>query len=124
MPEATTLLRNYNHGQRNFSGLSLINVNLSQVDLKGADLSYSELSNVDLSQANLRGVDLSYAKLSQVNLQNADLRGAMLIGTDLRDVNLQNTNLQAADYVPGSTLFPPMFDPHQARLSPVITASQ
>ncbi len=124
MPEATTLLQNYKHGQRNFAGISLANANLSHADLKGADLSYSELNTVDLSQANLRGADLSYAKLSKVDLRGADLRGAMLIGTDLRDVSLQNTNLQAADYIPGTTLFPQEFDPQEAGMSPVQTVSR
>ncbi len=119
MSDVTTLLQNYNHGQRDFSGLSLADVNLSHVDLKGADLSYSELSNVDLSQANLRGVDLSYAKLSKVDLHDADLRGAMLIGTDLREASLQDANLKDADYIPGTTQFPSEFDPQQAQMCSV-----
>lgn len=119
MSEVTTLLQNYSHGQRDFSGLSLTDANLSQTDLKGADLSYSELSNIDLSQANLRGADLSYATLSQVDLHDADLRGAMLIGTDLRSAQLQDANLKDADYIPGSTQFPHEFDPKRAQMSAV-----
>lgn len=119
MSEATTLLQNYSHGQRDFSGLSLTDANLSHTDLKGADFSYSELSNIDLSQANLRGADLSYATLNQVNLHEADLRGAMLIGTDLRNARLQDTNLKDADYILGSTQFPIDFDPQQAQMSAI-----
>lgn len=119
MSEINTLLQKYSHGQRDFSGLSLTDVNLSHADLKGADLSYSELSNIDLSQANLRGADLSYATLSSVDLHDADLRGAMLIGTDLRGAQLQDANLKDADYIPGSTQFPMEFDPQQAQMSAV-----
>ncbi|MEM7793511.1 MAG: pentapeptide repeat-containing protein [Cyanobacteria bacterium P01_C01_bin.118] len=119
MSEVTTLLKNYSHGQRDFSGMSLTDANLSHADLKGADLSYSELSNIDLSQANLRGADLSYATLSQVDLHDADLRGAMLIGTDLRDAKLQDANLKDADYIPGSTHFPTEFDPQRAQMSAI-----
>ncbi|EKV02806.1 pentapeptide repeat-containing protein [Leptolyngbyaceae cyanobacterium CCMR0082] len=119
MSKATALLKNYSRGQRAFSGLSLANENLSQVDLKGSDLSYSDLSNVDLSQANLRGVDLSYATLSKVNLHNADLRGAMLIGTDLREARLDKANLKDADYIAGTTQFPSNFDPTGAQMSSV-----
>lgn len=113
MSDVATLCQNYSHGQRDFSGLLINDVNLSCVDLKGADLSYCDLSNVNLSQANLRGVDLSYARLSNVDLRSADLRGAMLIGTDLRGASLQNANLKNADYTIGATQFPNAFDPKQ-----------
>jgi len=111
---ADALRQAYAAGQRYFSGITLTHTNLSQLTLKGSDLSYTDLSHTDLSQANLRGVDFSYAMLRGTNLSQADLRGAMLIGTDLRDATLSGANLDAADYDPDETQFPSGFDPTTA----------
>ncbi len=56
--------------------------NLSDADLRGANLSY----------ANLRGANLRGADLSDANLSDANLRGA-----DLSDANLRGANLRGAD---------------------------
>jgi uncharacterized protein YjbI with pentapeptide repeats len=106
----------YAAGQRAFSGLSLSQADLRDIDLKGADLSYAELNDADLRGANLRGVDLSYAALREANLTNADLRGAMLIGTDLRQAIITNANFHDADYDPVETHFPEGFDPTAAQM--------
>jgi hypothetical protein len=58
-------------------------VNLSDVNLSGADLRGAYMRDVNLSGADLRGADLrgAYmrgANLSDVNLSGADLRGANL----------------------------------------------
>lgn len=113
---AEALLQAYEAGQRNFMGLNLGTAQLSHANLRGADLSYTDLSMADLSGANLRGADLSYANLRESNLQGADLRGAMLIGTDLREAVLQSAQLDAADFDPVSTHFPERFNPVQAGL--------
>ena len=47
--------------------------NLSDANLRGADLSYADLSGADL-----RGANLSYANLSGANLRGADLSYAEL----------------------------------------------
>ena len=65
---------------------------LSNADLRGADLSNADLSNADLRYANLRGADLSNADLS-----NANLRGANLSNADLSNANLRGANLRGAD---------------------------
>lgn len=113
---AQSLLDAYAKGDRSFMGVSLARENLSYADLKGADLSYADLSSTNLSHANLRGVDLSYANLSKATLNGANLRGAMLIGTDLRNATLDSAVLEQADYDPESTHFPTSFNPVAAGL--------
>jgi len=65
--------------------------NLSNADLRGADLRNANLRNADLSNANLRGADLRGADLS-----NADLCGANLRNADLSNANLCGANLSGA----------------------------
>jgi|GEM_PF-6928241 len=74
-------------------GAAVMVANLSDANLRGADLSDAdlrgaELHGADLSDAYLRGADLSDADLSDANLRGAYLRGA-----DLRDANLRGANL-------------------------------
>ncbi len=78
-------------------------IDLSKVNLGGA-----ELSGVNLRRADLRGANLGSAELNGVNLRRADLRGANLgsaelNGADLRKVNLKGANLGGAS-VKESTL--------------------
>ena len=68
-------------------------IDLSRVDLSGADLRGANLSRVDLRGANLRGADLSEANLSRANLRGADLRGA-----DLSEANLSGAKLDKIYY--------------------------
>ena len=71
--------------------------NLSNADLRNADLRDANLSNADLFGANLRGANLSNADLRCANLSNADLRGANLSNADLCGANLRGANLSNAD---------------------------
>jgi len=80
--------------------------NLSDADLRDANLSNADLSGIlcgaDLSRADLRGAnlyiaDLCGANLSGSNLRGADLRGADLRGADLSGSNLSGANLRVAD---------------------------
>ena len=68
--------------------------NLSNADLRDANLSNAILSYANLSNAILRGANLSNAILSYANLSNADLRGA----------NLSNANLSYARNIPNYVL--------------------
>ena len=65
---------------------------LSNLDLRGADLSYD-----DLSYADLYGADLSYANLYGAILRNLNLRGAFLYGSDLCDANLRGAILYGSN---------------------------
>ena len=66
-------------------------------DLRGANLSRADLSDANLRGANLRGANLSRADLSDANLRGANLRGANLSRADLSDANLSRANLSDAN---------------------------
>ncbi|CUL26106.1 TPA: pentapeptide repeat-containing protein [Listeria monocytogenes] len=81
------------YGERaNLRGANLSYEDLSCANLRGANLSYA-----DLSCANLRGANLSYADLSCANLRGADLSCANLRGANLSGANLSGANLSYAD---------------------------
>lgn len=91
-------------------------VDLTGADMRGADLSFANLTEVifngtllneaDLHSANLTdaqfvgadlsGANLQDAQLDGTNFQNADLSGADLRGCDLSKVNLAGANLTDA----------------------------
>jgi hypothetical protein len=73
------------------------NANLSDTDLRGANLSDANLSGADLRGANLRRADLSGADLRGAYLSDANLSGAYLSGAYLSDANLRRANLRRAD---------------------------
>lgn len=56
-------------------------------DLRGADLSFSELAGADLTGAYLQGADLS----------GCNLTSAVLVGADLDDADFTGANLAGAD---------------------------
>ena len=74
----------------------LLGLNLSEVDLRGAQMVKVRLSNADLSGANLEGARLSGAKLEGSNLSGANLNSANLEGADLSGANLKGANLSNA----------------------------
>jgi hypothetical protein len=61
---------------------------LSNARLNGANLNWA-----DLSDANLRGADLSNARLNGANLNGADLSDANLRGSDLSNARLSRADL-------------------------------
>lgn len=74
-----------------FEKVAMRDSDLSDTDLRNADLQGAELRNADLSDANLRDADLRKA-----DLRNADLSDAYLRDTNLSDVDLRNANLSDA----------------------------
>ena len=81
----------------NLSNADLRCANLSNADLFGANLRCANLSNANLRNANLRDADLRCANLRNANLFGANLRGANLSNADLRDADLRGANLSNAD---------------------------
>ena len=81
----------------NLSNADLRDANLRGANLSNADLRCANLSNADLFGANLRNADLRNADLRDADLSNADLRGANLSNADLCGANLRGANLSNAD---------------------------
>jgi hypothetical protein len=81
----------------NLSEADLRWADLSKADLSKADLRWADLSKADLSKADLRWADLSKADLSEADLSKADLRWADLSKADLRWANLSEANLSEAN---------------------------
>ena len=97
-------LRGANLSYANLSDTDLINANLSGANLrganlKGADLSGANLMGANLSYADLRGANLRGANLINANFSDADLRGANLINTDLRGADLTDADLMYANLI-------------------------
>ena len=81
----------------NLSYANLSGAKLSGANLRGANLSYADLYGANLSYANLYGADLSYADLSYADLSGANLRYANLYGADLSYADLSGANLRGAN---------------------------
>ena len=85
-----------------FSFADLADIDISNGDLRSADLSYAVFFRSNLSGADLRGANLQDAFLIGTNLSGADLTGANLADADLVGANLNNavlvrTNMSRSD---------------------------
>jgi uncharacterized protein YjbI with pentapeptide repeats len=74
-----------------------IEIDLSQANLKKANLEEANLSSGNLFEVKLAGANLRGASLSLTNLGNADLRYANLVAADLTQANLSEAFLLSAD---------------------------
>ncbi|WP_299488476.1 pentapeptide repeat-containing protein [Acaryochloris sp. IP29b_bin.137] len=97
-------LINANLSGANFQRTYLIGTNLRDADLqaanlRSADLLSANLSGANLTQANLSSANLLGANLNSANFQAADLTGANLRGAYLGSANLLETNLNSADLI-------------------------
>ena len=112
------LLITFSFPSINFAALdygkqSLLGVDFSGSDLKGAtfyltDLQDANLSDCDLQNATLYGAKLKDTDLSNSNLREVTLDSAVLDGTDLSNTNLEdsfaystqfeNVKIQGADF--------------------------
>ena len=85
------------------SDADLRRANLSGADLRGADLKWADLTGANLSGADLRGADLKWADLKEAYLSGVDLKGANLSEADLEEVYLEGAELRGA-YLEGANL--------------------
>ncbi len=104
--------------EADFSGASLIGVNMKAADLQGAKLAQAVLNGATLAQANLRSADLSQADLNWADLTESDLGGAGLAKASLGWANLSGAKLEGADLQGARynlhTRWPADFSPEQA----------
>jgi uncharacterized protein YjbI with pentapeptide repeats/beta-lactamase regulating signal transducer with metallopeptidase domain len=77
--------------------MDLTRVNLSGADLKGLDLTEVSLKGAPLSTVDLSGLDLTGKDLSHADLSGANLTGTRLAGADLTEANLSGADLTNAD---------------------------
>ena len=78
-------------------GSDLSDANLRDANLSGSDLRDAILRGSNLSGANLRGSNLSGANLSGAILRDANLSGAILSGAILSDANLRGAYRSQTD---------------------------
>jgi len=81
-----------------FSRASLPRANLTGADLTGANFFDADLSGADLTGANLSDADLTEADLTGANLASANLVGAVFYGAHLFRANLYGAHLSGADF--------------------------
>ena len=85
--------------ENNVSNPDLRGANLTQAQLSKAVLRGAQLSEADLYGANLSKAHLLRADLRGANLQKADLQGAKLIQANLSGANLSEANLSKASLI-------------------------
>ena len=76
--------------------VDLTEVNIAGADLTGGERSYANLSNATLSYANLRDVELTGATVREANLSRAKMLKANLSGANLTGANLSGADLSHA----------------------------
>ncbi|MEA5621164.1 pentapeptide repeat-containing protein [Cronbergia sp. UHCC 0137] len=81
----------------NFTLSNLQGVSLFEADLQKALLFGIKLQNAYLNNANFQDVDIAKANLQEADLSNANLQGADLNKANLQDVVLYRANLQGAN---------------------------
>jgi uncharacterized protein YjbI with pentapeptide repeats len=93
--------RDVKNGTRNLAFLNLMDLNLTNVNFLGSNLSHSTLTGSNLTNANFFASDLSSSflnnsKLTDSDLVCANLSGAILTGADLVGAKLTGANLTGA----------------------------
>ena len=83
--------------ENNLVGANLSRANLSNGNLKFANLSGADLSRANLGNGKLKFANLSFANLNGANLSRADFKFANLLRADLSRANLSFANLSFAN---------------------------
>lgn len=85
--DSQTLIKLYQQGKKDFSGINLADADLSYAYLRGINL-----ANVCLTNANLTGINLTSANLTGANLSNTKIMSAYLGDADFRAADLSEAN--------------------------------
>ncbi|BAZ15614.1 pentapeptide repeat-containing protein [Calothrix sp. NIES-4071] len=113
--DALELIRRYEKGERDFSGINLSKAKLIGANLPGINLWGADLTGANLAKAKLWGANLSLANLAQANLTRANLSGANLQQANLRGTRLYYIKYYGANFIDctydTSTRFSRGFDP-------------
>ena len=81
------------------TGCDLSNKNLRNADLHSLTLTGDDLSGADLRGANLRNTVLTGVDLSNAKLDGADLRGAVFTGSDIDGASFSGAKMDGARFV-------------------------
>ena len=92
-------LQDLNEDQIPMKGLSAVEADLRNINLKGADLRNADFSGADFRGANLSNADLSNANLTDANFSNANLANTRLSSSNLTATNFVEANLSNVDFV-------------------------
>jgi uncharacterized protein YjbI with pentapeptide repeats len=87
------------------TGVNLSGANLSGVDLSEVNLSEASLSGADLSEAKLYAACLTGANLSHANLSGAVLNGALFTLADLSGASLSSADLRSPGFLLSDCLY-------------------
>ncbi|MBE9127259.1 MULTISPECIES: pentapeptide repeat-containing protein [unclassified Coleofasciculus] len=74
-------------------------LDLSNTDIRGANLREGKLQGVNLRKANLQGVNFDHANLQGAILKKANLKEASFYNTNLQGADLTKANLQEANFM-------------------------
>ena len=74
-------------------GSALSDFDFSNLNLTGADFSFSDLSGANFSNSILHNANLSFSSLANASFENADLTGANLNFSGMNGANLTGANL-------------------------------
>lgn len=75
---------------------NFLNLDLSNVNLEGANLDHLTATGTNFTNANLRSTNLTYANLGNANLTNADLTSTNLSNSTVAGANLTNADFRTA----------------------------
>jgi uncharacterized protein YjbI with pentapeptide repeats len=92
-----TLIKLYQQGRKDFSGVDLTDANLSYSYLPGINFTNARLTNANLIGVNLTSANLTGANLSQANIISAYLGEVDLRATDLSKANFSYSYLAEAN---------------------------
>jgi sensor histidine kinase YesM len=97
-PSRDKVVERLNAAHVNFRLSDMEGLDLSGLDLTGADFRFSKLSNVNFSHSILQNADLSFSDMDGANFDNADLTNAGLRFSSLEGANLTNAKIANADF--------------------------
>lgn len=80
------------------NGTSLEGRDFSNMNLEGADFSFSSLEGINFDGSNLRGAKIRFASLENATFRNADLTNADLSFSSLTDADMTGAKIEGANF--------------------------
>lgn len=80
------------------TGTSLEGRDFSNMNLEGADFSFSSLEGINFDGSNLRGAKIRFASLEKATFRNADLTNADMSFSSLTDADMTGAKIEGANF--------------------------